>query len=67
MQLKKLHILNFRALADVEVPLSDFGCIIGENNAGKSSVLHALVLVLTGILPRPNPTDSDRTDHRGHW
>lgn len=52
MQLKKLHILNFRALADVEVPLSDFGCIIGENNAGKSSVLHALVLVLTGSAPR---------------
>lgn len=56
MRLKHLHIRNFRALADVEIPLSEFGCIIGENNAGKSSVLHALVLVLTGSAPR-------KTDH----
>jgi putative ATP-dependent endonuclease of OLD family len=52
MKLEMLHIVNFRALKDVEIPLSDFGCLIGENNAGKSSVLHALLIVLTGNAPR---------------
>ena len=51
MQLEKIHIENFRALKDVTLPLSTFGCLIGENNAGKSSVLHALHLVLLGNTP----------------
>ena len=51
LQLEKIHIENFRALKDVTLPLSTFGCLIGENNAGKSSVLHALHLVLTGNTP----------------
>ncbi|WP_413769093.1 AAA family ATPase [Rhodococcus pyridinivorans] len=52
LQLKEIRIVNFRALKDVTLPLSTFGCLIGENNAGKSSVLHALHLVLTGNTPR---------------
>ncbi|MFV9454778.1 AAA family ATPase [Rhodococcus sp. NM-2] len=52
MQLEKIRIENFRALKDITLPLSTFGCLIGENNAGKSSVLHALHLVLTGNTPR---------------
>lgn len=52
MQLEKIRIENFRALKNVTLPLSKFGCLIGENNAGKSSVLHALHLVLTGNTPR---------------
>ncbi|MGC0365098.1 putative ATP-dependent endonuclease of OLD family [Rhodococcus sp. 27YEA15] len=52
LQLEKIRIKNFRALKDVTLPLSTFGCLIGENNAGKSSVLHALHLVLTGSTPR---------------
>ncbi|WP_160097203.1 AAA family ATPase [Rhodococcus sp. T7] len=52
MKLETIHIENFRALKDVTLPLSTFGCLIGENNAGKSSVLHALHLVLAGNTPR---------------
>ncbi|MDI3196176.1 AAA family ATPase [Pseudarthrobacter sp. AL20] len=52
MKLDLLTIKNFRALDSVSLPLSSFGCIIGENNAGKSSVLHALVFALTGSAPR---------------
>jgi putative ATP-dependent endonuclease of OLD family len=52
LQLTGLKIENFRALKNVEIPLSDFGCLIGENNAGKSSVLNALILLLTGSTPR---------------
>ncbi|MDV6247231.1 AAA family ATPase [Rhodococcus opacus] len=52
LQLETIHIENFRALKDVTLPLSTFGCLIGENNAGKSSILHALHLVLTGNTPQ---------------
>jgi len=48
MKLSNVHITNFRALNDVEIPLSQFGCLIGENNSGKSSVLHAIGLVVPG-------------------
>jgi putative ATP-dependent endonuclease of OLD family len=47
LKLDSLTIQNFRALEKISLPLSTFGCIIGENNAGKSSVLHALVFALT--------------------
>jgi predicted ATPase len=43
MRLTQLHITNYQAnyqaLRDVKIPLSQFGCLIGENNSGKSSVL----------------------------
>jgi putative ATP-dependent endonuclease of OLD family len=48
MKLSNVRITNFRALNDVEIPLSQFGCLIGENNSGKSSVLHAIGLVIPG-------------------
>lgn len=51
MRLKSLRIRNFRAHRDTTIPLSEFGCLIGENNAGKSSVLHALHFVLKGTPP----------------
>lgn len=48
MKLKRILIENYRGLRQVEVPLSNFACIIGENNAGKSSVLQALSLFFSG-------------------
>jgi putative ATP-dependent endonuclease of OLD family len=48
MRLTKVRIENFRAHADTELPLSKFACLIGENNAGKSTVLHALQFALEG-------------------
>lgn len=48
MQLKNLKVVNYRALKEVEMPLSAFVCLTGENNAGKSSVLQALSLFLSG-------------------
>jgi predicted ATP-dependent endonuclease of OLD family len=48
MLLKTLKVENYRALRSVEVPLSRFGCLIGENNTGKSSILTALSLFLSG-------------------
>lgn len=48
MRLTNLSITNYRALRDVTIPLSRFGCLIGENNAGKSSFLQALSLFFSG-------------------
>lgn len=42
MQLSSIRIQNFKSLKDVEINLSSFVCIIGENNSGKSSILLAL-------------------------
>ena len=63
MKLKKLRIQNFRAHRDTELPMSQFGCLIGENNAGKSSVLHALHFVLKGSPPsKLEPADFNDPD-----
>jgi len=48
MRLTQLSITNYRALRDVTIPLSSFGCLIGENNSGKSSFLQALSLFFSG-------------------
>lgn len=54
MFLKHLKITNYRALKEVEMPLSAFVCLTGENNAGKSSVLQALSLFLSGSALAPS-------------
>lgn len=46
MRLAYVRIKNFRAHSDTALPLPQLGCFIGENNAGKSSVLHAIQYVL---------------------
>ncbi|MGW1175192.1 ATP-dependent nuclease [Kitasatospora sp. NPDC002543] len=46
MRLEHIMIDNFRGLSRVDMPFSRFGCLIGENNAGKSSVFQALNMFL---------------------
>jgi len=48
MRLAELSVANYKALRDVRIPLSRFGCLIGENNSGKSSFLQALSLFFSG-------------------
>ncbi|GAB2506586.1 AAA family ATPase [Arenimonas alkanexedens] len=48
MRITRVSITNYRALKDVNIPLSRFGCLIGENNAGKSSFLQAVSLFFSG-------------------
>ena len=48
MRFAQLSIINYRALKDVTIPLSRFGCLIGENNSGKSTFLQALSLFFSG-------------------
>ncbi|MGB9937400.1 MAG: ATP-dependent nuclease [Methanobacterium sp.] len=48
MIFKSIKIQNYRGLMDVNIPLSDFVCITGKNNSGKSSTLLALSLFISG-------------------
>jgi len=48
MRFAELSIANYKALRDVRIPLSRFGCLIGENNSGKSTFLQALSLFFSG-------------------
>lgn len=37
-----VSITNFKSLAEVDIPLGQFNCLVGMNGAGKSTVLQAL-------------------------
>lgn len=56
MKLREITIRNFRCLVDVTIPIDDMTVLIGENNAGKTSLLDALTIMLTKNLSgRSNP------------
>ncbi|MBX3495002.1 MAG: AAA family ATPase [Parvibaculum sp.] len=46
MKLEKIVIENFKGLLKAELSPSSFGCLVGENNAGKSTILQAIVYAL---------------------
>lgn len=48
MKISKIHIENFRGLKEIDLTPSQMNCIIGENNAGKSTALLAINLFLNG-------------------
>jgi len=48
MRISKIHIENFRGLKEIDLTPSQMNCIIGENNAGKSTALLAINLFLNG-------------------
>ncbi|WP_328922249.1 ATP-dependent nuclease [Streptomyces griseoaurantiacus] len=60
MRISHVHVQNYRGLRDLQIPVSQFGCIIGENNAGKSSILQALDIFFSG----PTLKDTDFYDAR---
>lgn len=48
MIFKKVSVENYKSLHNTKCTLSNFVCAIGENNAGKSSLLQALLLFING-------------------
>ncbi|HMO04375.1 MAG TPA: AAA family ATPase [Kiritimatiellia bacterium] len=48
MKLTHINVRNYKGLRETECKLSDFVCAVGENNAGKSTLLQALLLFLNG-------------------
>ncbi|MBD9426716.1 ATP-dependent endonuclease [Pseudomonas sp. PDM15] len=62
MKIRKVTIQNFRGISYAEINLEDFTTFIGPNNIGKSSILHALHILLNNEKPTiddwPNKTQS---------
>jgi len=46
MKLASIQLKNFKSLREAEFDPTQFGCLVGENNAGKSSVLQAITYAL---------------------
>lgn len=46
MKIRKIKIKNFRNLQDIEIYPKNITVIVGENNTGKTNLLHALRLLL---------------------
>jgi len=44
MLIKKVHIENFKRWENLDADLKPFDCLVGPNNSGKTSLLHALAL-----------------------
>lgn len=60
MLISHIAVENYRALRDVQLPVSRFACLIGENNAGKSSSMQAIKLFFSGTkLSATNCFDPD--------
>ena len=47
--IKRIRVKNFKSLADFDLPLGMFTCLIGLNGAGKTTVFN----LLTGVY-KPN-------------
>lgn len=59
MKLTNVSIANYKGLRETDCRLSDFVCVIGENNAGKSTLLQAILLFINGTkLSRDSFYDS---------
>ncbi|APW61558.1 ATP-dependent nuclease [Paludisphaera borealis] len=54
MKLSEVCVKNYKGLRDVTVPLSQFACVIGHNNAGKSTLLQSLILFIEGKKLTPS-------------
>lgn len=46
MRLKSIKVSGFRSLQNLTAPLEPYSCLIGRNDAGKSSLLRAIQLLL---------------------
>ena len=51
MKIKKVYIENFKSFKKLELDLdSGINILVGNNEAGKSTILEAIHLALTGLL-----------------
>jgi putative ATP-dependent endonuclease of the OLD family len=48
VKLREIKVQNFRCLADATIPIGDTTVLVGANNSGKTALLDALRIVLTG-------------------
>ena len=51
MYIKKVKIQNFKCYREFEIELNDgLNIVVGNNDAGKSTILEAINLALTGLI-----------------
>ena len=51
MFIRKVKIHNFKCYKDFEITLEEgLNIVVGDNEAGKSTILEAINLALTGII-----------------
>ncbi|MFP8965053.1 ATP-dependent nuclease [Pokkaliibacter sp. CJK22405] len=53
MKLSRVEIKNFRGIGEAVIDIEDFTTLVGPNNIGKSTILHAIHLVLDNKKPQP--------------
>lgn len=63
MKLKRVHIMNFRHIDDVEIQIGDMLALIGPNNVGKSSILRAIQYFCEPVTQIP---DADYNESNGY-
>jgi predicted ATPase len=61
MRLTRLQLQNFKACRSVDLELAPLTVLIGANNAGKSSVLHAIALLAQSGQPIGSLVDLGRS------
>jgi len=62
MRLERVSIANFKGLREVQFEPTRFSCLVGENNAGKSTVLQAIVYALNRPAQLPRTLFYDETN-----
>lgn len=61
MRLERISISNFKSIRSQSFEPSKFGCLVGENNAGKSTVMQAIVYGLNRPAQLPPSNFYDPT------
>ena len=62
MLLSKLKIENYRGIKDLELTLGEITVLVGENNCGKTTVLHALRACLQTLRSSGRTSPFDEFD-----
>ena len=48
MKITHIAVENYKSIKKADLPISDFVCIVGENNSGKSTLIQAFLLFIKG-------------------
>jgi len=62
MRITKARIKNYKALRDIEIPLQNLSILIGQNDAGKTSVLNAIEAFFKGKKLKENEWNNQHKD-----
>lgn len=57
LTLKNIHVIGFRSLSEINLPLQNLSIFIGKNNAGKSNILLAIKFLLEASVKEISSED----------